>query len=69
MKKNITQFGDCFFKQLCGTAIGTSVAVMYDKLAFTTVAMRKLDSYLAIRKRFKTLHDLSTIFLSYGSAA
>ena len=29
MKNNITQFGDCFFKQLCGTAMGTSVAVMY----------------------------------------
>eukprot|EP00984_Skeletonema_dohrnii_P010740 scaffold4215_cov128-Skeletonema_dohrnii-CCMP3373.AAC.1 len=34
MRNNIAQFGDCFFKQLCGTAMGTSVAVIYASLYY-----------------------------------
>lgn len=34
MRNNIAQFGDCFFKQLCGTAMGTSVAVIYAGLYY-----------------------------------
>ena len=34
MRNNVAQYGDCFFKQLCGTAMGTSVAVIYAGLYY-----------------------------------
>lgn len=34
MRNNVARFGDCYFKQMCGTAMGTSVAVIYAGLYY-----------------------------------
>lgn len=42
MKNNIFEFGDCYFLQLLGTAMGTSAAVMWATLYFAYHEVRNL---------------------------
>ena len=65
MKFNITQFGDCFFKQLCGTAMGTSVAVMYAGLYYGWhEKVRLLPNYTEeIKDLARFVDDLSILWL------
>ena len=65
MKNNITQFGDCFFKQLCGTAMGTSVAVMYASLYYGWhEKVRLLPGYKEeIQDLARFVDDLSILWL------
>ncbi len=73
MNNKTTEFEDRFIKQLCGTAMGTSVAVMYNGLYYGShlyygwhEKIRLLPGY---SEEIQDLHDSSTIYLSYGSAA
>ena len=67
MNNKITEFEDRFIKQLCGTTMGTSVAVMYTGLYYGWhEKIRLLPGY---SEEIQDLHDSSTIYLSYGSAA
>ena len=65
MKFNITQFGDCFFKQLCGTAMGTSVAVVYAGLYYGWhEKVRLLPNYTEeIQDLARFVDDLSILWL------
>jgi hypothetical protein len=65
MKFNITQFGDCFFKQLCGTAMGTSVAVIYAGLYYGWhEKVRLLPNYTEeIQDLARFVDDLSILWL------
>ena len=65
MKHNITKFGDCFFKQLCGTAMGTSVAVMYAGLYYGWhEKVRLLPDYQEeIQDLARFVDDLSILWL------
>lgn len=42
MRNNVAQFGDCYFKQLCGSVMGTSVAVIYAGLYYAWHEKTKL---------------------------
>ena len=56
MSDNILQFGDTFWRQLCGTAMGTSTAVNYANLYVglleVTRLLRKFKNQLLFYRRF-----------------
>ena len=54
MKDNIIQFGDTYWRQLCGSAMGTSVAVNY------------VNGYVGIHEKDAILQKYIEFILYYG---